>query len=788
MPTRAVQSCPQRDTTTAFAAGDLPDVQRRDAEAHLEQCEACRAVYRELTEGRFPRFSGYTILSELGRGGFGVVYKAFHHGKARAEALKVLFSTTPLREAYFENEVHLVAKLRHPNIATLYEARLDNPPLYYAMEFVAGQQLDEYIRARDVSLEERIKIIQAVGAAVDYAHREGVVHRDLKPQNIIIDADGQPRIVDFGIAKRLGLTRETSAPPVGPPPPREGPLGTYGYMAPEQIAGQAVDARADVYGLGVLLFHVITGQPARFAAQIERLTAILREREVNRADDLAAIIACCVHAKPEQRYATCAALVEDLERYLAGHEIRARRDAPASDRLARITALVLRNHPRAVQVLLTAFAAALLSVTFWRVEARWMGPARGRTPTALIGFTAGTLQALQNGQIGSDLPGLSAGDRKSWRLLYGRLMEKLAAARPRVVVWDYYFPDCRPEYDEGFVRGVRALGVPVVVGTEKLDVNGEPVLCPALRGVVHGWGVLVSDRPESLGLEIAMPLAVQHEFGPPSPSLAVAAFAAARFPDSDVDIRVQPHRLDLGYRRGATPAEQRRRRSEIDTLPVFDTAPPRQGDTRFEAGDQILNGRVRVDEAPQWAGRAIPVEQVLAADADQLRGWFGDHAVVIGQMMPGADWHALASGQHVFGCEVQAAALENLLSQVQIARLTPGMVVLRVCGWCAVAALLVSLIPTRATRSPRLGLAIGLSSFALGIALASRAGLGATTRESGEVAIALCAFFAVAGPILAVKLLHQRQLHLTPGPVWSPDGTTGSTTWAGTPARRESGL
>jgi CHASE2 domain-containing sensor protein len=255
-----------------------------------------------------------------------------------------------------------------------------------------------------------------------------------------------------------------------------------------------------------------------------------------------------------------------------------------------------------------------------------------------------------------------------------------------------------------------------------------------------------------------------------------------------VDIRVQPHRLDLGYRRGATPAEQRRRRSEIDTLPVFDTAPPRQGDTRFEAGDQILNGRVRVDEAPQWAGRAIPVEQVLAADADQLRGWFGDHAVVIGQMMPGADWHALASGQHVFGCEVQAAALENLLSQVQIARLTPGMVVLRVCGWCAVAALLVSLIPTRATRSPRLALAIGLSSFALGIALASRAGLGATTRESGEVAIALCAFFAVAGPILAVKLLHQRQLHLTPGPVWSPDGTTGSTTWAGTPARRESGL
>ena len=284
-----------------------------------------------------------------------------------------------------------------------------------------------------------------------------------------------------------------------------------------------------------------------------------------------------------------------------------------------------------------------------------------------------------------------------------------------------------------------------------------------------------------------MPLAVQHEFGPPSPSLAVAAFAAARFPDSDVDIRVQPHRLDLGYRRGAAPSDQRRR-SEIDTLPVFDTAPPRLGDTRFESGDQILNGRVRVDEAPQWAGRAIPVEQVLAADADQLRGWFGDHAVVIGQMMPGVDWHALASGEHVFGCEVQAAAVDNLLTQVQISRLTPGMVVLRVCGWCAVAALLASLVPTRATWSPRLALAIGLLSFALGIALASRAVLGATTRESGEVAIALSAFLAVAGPILAVKLLHQRQLHLTPGPVWSPDGTTGSTTSAGTPARRESGM
>lgn len=225
-----------------------------------------------------------------------MVYKVIHHAKERVEALKVLFGKTPIRAAYFQNEVHLIAKLRHANIATLYEAHLGTPP-YYTMEFVEGEQLDDYVRSRHLPLVDRIQLVKTVAEAVGYAHEQGVVHRDIKPQNILIGTDGQPHIIDFGIAKKLVL-REVSED--DPPSSPEGVMGTFGYIAPEQIAGEQVDERADIYALGALLYHCITGDPAKFANCSERLTQILYERQVTRAADLAAIIARCVHPVPEE--------------------------------------------------------------------------------------------------------------------------------------------------------------------------------------------------------------------------------------------------------------------------------------------------------------------------------------------------------------------------------------------------------------------------------------------------------------------------------------------------------
>lgn len=772
MATRAAQTCPHREATAALARGELTPAEQHSAEQHLEHCELCRAVFRLTTGDRFPKIRNYTILAELGRGGFGVVYKAIHHGKERVEALKVLFGKTALRAAYFENEVHLAARLRHPNIATLYEAHLRNPPLYYAMEFVEGQHLDAYLRSHEVSLEGRIKIVKCLAAAVDYAHQEGVIHRDLKPQNVLMDAQGQPRIVDFGIAKRLALADDDGdQPPESYPRSPAGVLGTFGYVAPEQMARQAVDARADIYGLGAVLFHVITGQSPRFAQRSQRLVQALRARQVSRADDLAAIIACCVHPVPEERYPSCAALVADLDNYVAGRPIRACRGPRPGHRLARMAALVVRNHPLPVQVALAAATACLLTAAFWGADARRLVPGSGPGQVALIAFTPSTLTAIRTGQIGGDLPGLRLRNRKSWRLLYGQLMEKLADADVRVVVWDYYFPDRQPDFDKGFIDGVEALQVPVVVGSAEFDLNAEPILCPEIRAAVHAWGALHAKDPAALRNEITLPLAVRRGFNPPTPSLVLAGFAATSFPDCDLDIRIEPRRLRFLYRKREAAAGELWWQEQTDQYPVFTIHETDPDEAAFKPGDKLILARFPLASVGHWGERAIRFEDVLTADAAQRREWFAGRAVLVGQMIPPYDQHRLQSGQRVFGCETQAQLLDALLAGTQIRCLSRRDLALRVCLWCVLAVVLANLVPVRDRCSLRTGTILGGTLLVLGIVLGLRLALVVTDPWAIEAGIAVCALLAASGPMLVVRLLHRRELHLTPGPIWLVEGT-----------------
>jgi len=782
MPPRTGQPCGHQPQVEALAAGELTGAAQRDVEQHLEQCELCRAHFRQLTADRFPKFRGYTVRAELGRGGFGHVYKAIHHGKARIEAMKVLFGKTPLREAYFENEVHLVARLRHPNLATLYEAHLTTPPLYYTMEYVEGQQLDAYLHTHDVSLEERIEIIKKVAAAVAYAHGQGVVHRDLKPQNVLIDTQNQPRIVDFGISKRLGFTEAEEAESAAPR--TEGALGTYGYMAPEQFAGGAVDARADVYAQGVLLFHVHTGLPARSATQSARLHARLRERRVSRADDLAAIIDHAVQPAPEQRYPTCLALIADLDRYLAGREVQAQTNPSAGYHVARMAALVLRSYPRSVHGAGTAAMIAILTLVFWTAGARWCIPADGIPQTTLIAVTPNTQARAATGHLGADLPGFEPAERSSWRLVYGRLLEQLADAAPRVVVWDYTFRACDPRYDAGFVQGVRRCGAPVIVGSAKFDINGEPQLCPEIRAAAQAWGLLLVTRASKLRGEVNVPLALQRGFNPALPSLALAGFAAARFPDCDVDIDVHPTHLELRYRRRHIAAGERRWRDATDTdrIPLFSADPAGHRSPELESEDRPAHGRFRLDGVADWAQRAIPLERVLAAKPDELRAWFSGRAVLVGQMVPGLDQHELASGQIVFGCQVQAAILDALLARAFVHRVDRPGLFGRVCVWCALAALVARFVPLRRVGAawPVLAAAgaVTATGLLLPLVLADQAATGWTI----EVTIAGCAILSAGALSVLIRQLHERQMHLAPTPIWLAGGTTtGTTVLAGTP-------
>ncbi len=793
MPARRAQHCPERSGVEALirevlnGAQELPPEARRRIHRHLEHCGPCRTLYREETASRFPRVRNYTIVECVGEGGFGAVYRAIHYAKERTEALKMLTRRTGRLIEYFQNEVHLIARLRHPNIATLYDANLSSPPLYYTMEFIEGQRFDEYCRRQRLPLEQRLRIMRDVATAVHYAHENGVVHRDLKPQNILIDAGGTPHIVDFGISLPLGEAQnydpDRDQVDPGAAPRREGAVGTLGYMAPEQIAGGRVDGRADIYALGVLLWQTVTGDPARLAGQSERLLAALREREVARAEDLAAIISRCLVRNPDERYRTCAELAADLDNYLAGRPIRAREVVSLPYRLVRYLAYVVRYHPQAVRAAIVLAMATLLCGLLWGREARRLVPGGGTHQTVLIALSESTRAAIAAGHIGEDLAGLDPARSRSLRMLHGRLMKALAEARPAVVVWDIYFPECEEAYDSDFIDGAQALqraGTPVVVAVERTDVNGEPNLCPRIRAAVHSWGLIRMVRPREPGGELFFPLCTLRGFAPPIPSLATAAFAAARYHDSVAEYRPESACLEIRYRRRSAGTEQGSPagspqplwRRESDRLPLAHVDLIRS-DEVLHPEDQVLLARTVSGMHPT---PVIAYEEVLLADADRRREWFAGRAVVVGQMVPGIDEFVLPDGSRAFGCQFHARALQSLLAGDYVARFSWFGLATRVVFWALAAAALAGLIARVPPRSLR---RVGLTCLAVtlsGLTIAAAAADRVTTAWRIEVLIALAVLLAVGGPVYLAAAVRLRQLQLAPAWAWASGESTLSST------------
>lgn len=770
MPGRHTHHCSQRQTTEALARDALVADQCYAAQSHLEECETCRTLFRQLTAEHFPRFPNYTIIERIGEGGFGVVYKVIHHAKERTEALKVLFGKTPIRQAYFQNEVHLIAKLQHPHIATLYEAHLSNPPLYYTMEFVEGEQLDSYFRSRQVPLADRINVVKSVAQAVGYAHQQGVVHRDIKPQNILIDGHGQPRIVDFGIAKKLGLADEDDD---GHPRSPEGVLGTFGYIAPEQVAGEPVDARADVFALGALLYHSVTGEPAKFAGQPDRLAQSLHARQVTRAEDLAAIVTRCVDPLPERRYGSCAAFIEDVDNYLSGRPVRARQDRSRVYRVTHVAAFALRTRPLAVRVFIVTAVAALLAFLSWRAEARWSVPGVDAYSTALVVFTADTNRAIARGEIGADLDGLDADNVKSWRLLRGRLMQRLAAARPRVVVWDSYFNTCEPQFDDELVGGfeaLRAADVPVVIGVKNFDLNSEPQTCPRILAAVHNYGTLASTEPITRANEWVVPICVQRGVAKPVPGLAVAAFAAARHPDASLDIEVERHAVALRYRERSVQSGGAL--WYVDRI-RFQTADRIQRDTlngMLQAGDLVFQMHVKASSDQAAGVPQTSLREVLQADPEQLRNWFGGRIVVLGSE-DARDRYPTVGGGMVHGYQIQAGTIQSL-SKSRLRPFERRPLVVTILLWCALAALLTGLVPRGRRLALRWTVWICCLGSALGVLLVLIAAWRVTDFWQLQVALAVGSLLAAGCPAYLARAVRERQMQLAPELKWSSEDDT----------------
>jgi predicted Ser/Thr protein kinase len=296
-------------------------------------------------------FGRFVLLEELGRGGAGRVHRAWQTDLRRFVALKILECRDPEAISRFEREAVLAARLSHPNIVPVFESGTAGAERYIAMRYVEGSSL------RRVRLEPRqaAEVLRDAARAVHYAHQEGVIHRDLKPHNILLDRDGRPWVTDFGVARPTdaGATMTASNMVVGTP----------GYMAPEQARGETADRRTDVYSLGATLYHALTGNPPFDGRErLEIMRKSLHDeppppRRVNPAVPAAleAVAVKCMEKDPARRYPDAAALADDLDRYLRGEAVLARRPAPLR-RLARLA----RRRPWVAAALLGGLALGTL--------------------------------------------------------------------------------------------------------------------------------------------------------------------------------------------------------------------------------------------------------------------------------------------------------------------------------------------------------------------------------------------------------------------------------------------
>ena len=309
------------------------------------------------------RIPGYEIIRVLGRGGQGTVSEAIQTATSRRVALKVISadSTDSAGWSRFQREVHLLARLNHPHLVTVYDSGQTNGSFFYAMELVEGRPLDAYVD--EVGLEQRdtLALFAKVCAAVHAAHQRGVIHRDLKPANILVDADGQPRILDFGLA-RSTLTGERDLPTTTAVTNDGGFFGTIKWASPEQVSRSPddVDVRSDVYSLGVILYQLLTTAPpydttGSLCESVDNIVNTVPEQpsmlDRTISDDVESIVLRCLTKEPERRYGAVGELAADVRRYLAGEPIEAKRDS----RLYVLRKTLLRH-----RVLASAAGLALL--------------------------------------------------------------------------------------------------------------------------------------------------------------------------------------------------------------------------------------------------------------------------------------------------------------------------------------------------------------------------------------------------------------------------------------------
>src|SRR6266404_931667 len=337
--------------------GRVDKLSRGDATVAPDGKKAGRAA------GMQGELGDYELLEEVGRGGQGVVFRARQKSLNRTVALKVIslgqWASKPHLKR-FRLEAEAAARLEHPGIVPIHEVGERDGSCYFSMQFIEGGQLDEVVRREPMPIRRAVELIAKVARTVHYAHEHGILHRDIKPGNILLDQKGEPHLTDFGLA-RLVETESTVTRTLEV-------LGTPSYMAPEQAAANntQLTSATDVYGLGAVLYQLLTGHPPFAGGTTYETIKLLLETEPRQPRllnpkidrDLSTICLKCLEKDPQSRYPSALALAEDLERWLKHEPIQARRTGI----FARGKKWVQRNPTSA---LLTASLVALAAAAGW---------------------------------------------------------------------------------------------------------------------------------------------------------------------------------------------------------------------------------------------------------------------------------------------------------------------------------------------------------------------------------------------------------------------------------------
>ena len=343
--------------------GRVADVRGDNANAAPKNKKSARAA--EL----LGELGDYELLEEIGRGGQGVVFRARQKSLNRIVALKVIrlgqwASKVHLKR--FRLEAEAAARLEHPGIVPIHEVGERDGSCYFSMKFIEGGQLDEVVRRTPMSIRQAAELIAKVARTVHYAHGHGILHRDIKPGNILLDAKGEPHLTDFGLARLVesesSVTQTLDV------------LGTPSYMAPEQAVGnnEAMSSVTDVYGLGAVLYQLLTGQPPFAGGATYETIKLLLDTEPKQPRllnqkidrDLCTICLKCLEKDPKRRYPSALAFAEDLERWLKHEPIQARHTGV----FARGKKWVRRNPTSALLAASLLVVATVVGWNIWKSE------------------------------------------------------------------------------------------------------------------------------------------------------------------------------------------------------------------------------------------------------------------------------------------------------------------------------------------------------------------------------------------------------------------------------------